>query len=75
LSGEITFKIGDTVRSAGPVPASTGAEAGRVLFLYTPGGARRLFEEMVERPVDPMNQEKFGPVALHGWEIVGPPPF
>jgi quercetin dioxygenase-like cupin family protein len=88
LSGEITFKIGDTVTVGGPgtcafMPRdvahawkSTGAEAGRVLFLYTPGGAGRLFEEMVKRPVDPMNQEKFGPVAaLHGWEIVGPPPF
>lgn len=51
LSGEITFKIGDTVTVGGPgtcafMPRdvahewkSTGAEAGRVLFLYTPGGA------------------------------------
>ncbi len=57
---------------------STGAETGRVLFLYTPGQAGRLFEEMVEPgrpPVNPMNPE-FGPVAeRHGWEMVGPPPF
>jgi quercetin dioxygenase-like cupin family protein len=56
LSGEITFKIGDTVTVGGPgtcafMPRdvahawkSTGAEAGRVLFLYTPGGAGKLFE-------------------------------
>jgi quercetin dioxygenase-like cupin family protein len=88
LSGEITFKIGDAVTVGGPgtcafmprdVPhawKSTGAEPGRVLFLYTPGGAGKLFEEMAERPVDPMNQQEFGAVAeRHGWKIVGPPPF
>ena len=88
LSGEITFKIGDAVTVGGPgtcafMPRdvahawkSTGAETGRVLFMYTPGRAGKLFEEMVERPVDPMNQQEFGAVAeRHGWEIVGPPPF
>jgi len=88
LSGEITFKIGDAVTVGGPgtcafmprdVPhawKSTGAETGRVLFLYTPGRAGKLFEDMVERPVDPMNQQEFGAVAeRHGWEVVGPPPF
>src|ERR1700740_197074 len=88
LSGEITFKIGDEVTVGGPgtcaflprdVPhawKSTGAETGRVLFLYTPGRAGKLFEEMTERPIDPMNQQEFGAVAeRHGWEIVGPPPF
>ena len=55
---------------------STGAEIGRVLFLYTPGRAGKLFEQMTERPVDPMNQQEFGAAAeRHGWEIVGPPPF
>src|SRR5216683_5627406 len=88
LSGEVTFKIGDAVTVGGPgtcafmprgVPhawKSTGAETGRVLFLYTPGRAGKLFEDMVERPVDPMNQQEFGAVAeRHGWEVVGPPPF
>ena len=88
LSGEITFKIGDEVTVGGPgtcafmprdVPhawKSTGAETGRVLFLYTPGRAGKLFEEMAERPVDPMNEREFGAVAeRHGWKIVGPPPF
>src|SRR5437588_2538380 len=80
LSGEITFKIGDEVTIGGPgtcafmpraVPhawKSTGAEIGRVLFLYTPGRAGKLFEEMAERPVDPINQQEFGAVAeRHGW--------
>src|SRR5262249_51373315 len=55
LSGEITFKIGDQINIGGPgttavmprdVPhawKSTGAETGRVLFLYTPGRAGGLF--------------------------------
>src|SRR5437660_12828754 len=71
LSGEITFKIGDqvTVGGAGTcafmprdVPhawKSTGIETGRVLFLYTPGRAGKLSEEMAERPVDPSNQQEF----------------
>jgi quercetin dioxygenase-like cupin family protein len=88
LSGEITFKIGDLVTVGGPgtcafMPRevahawkSTGAETGRVLFMYTPGRAGKLFEEMAERPVDPTNLREFGAVAeRHGWEIVGPPPF
>src|SRR5215204_4016801 len=61
LSGEITFKIGDTVTVGGPgtsafmprdVPhawKSTGAEPGRVLFLYMPGRAGGLFEELAGR--------------------------
>jgi quercetin dioxygenase-like cupin family protein len=88
VSGEITFKIGDAVSIGGPgtcafMPRdvahawkSTGAEAGRVVFLYTPGRAGKLFEEMTERPLDPMNLPEFGPVAeRYGWEFVGPPPF
>jgi quercetin dioxygenase-like cupin family protein len=88
LSGEITFKIGEEVAVGGPgtcafmprdVPhawKSTGAETGRVLFLYTPGGAGKLFEELAGRPpVDPMSEE-FGAIAeRHGWEMVGPPSF
>ena len=57
LSGEVTFKIGDEVTVGGPgtcafMPRgmphawkSTGAETGRVLFLYTPAGAGGLLEE------------------------------
>src|SRR2546426_3258093 len=90
LAGEITFKIGDEVTVGGPgtcafmprgVPhawKSTGAETGRVLFLYTPAGAgglleeqqrtHRLFASMTEREVAEMCQR-------HGWEIVGPTPL
>lgn len=88
LSGEITFKIGDEVTVGGPgtcafmprdVPhawKSTGAEPGRVLFLYTPGRAGGLFEELVHRPIGSVNNEEFTRVAeRHGWEVVGPPPF
>src|SRR6201987_5505340 len=57
LSGEIIFKIGDEITVGGPgtcaflprgVPhawKSTGAETGRVLFLYTPATAGGLTEE------------------------------
>ena len=57
LSGEITFLIGDDVTVGGPGTSvfmprgirhawkSTGADAGRVLFLYTPAGAGGLIEE------------------------------
>jgi quercetin dioxygenase-like cupin family protein len=90
LSGEVTFKIGDEVTVGGPgtcafMPRgmphawkSTGAETGRVLFLYTPAGAgglleeqqrtQRLFASMTEGEVAEMCQR-------HGWEIVGPSPL
>src|SRR4030088_1658938 len=57
LSGEITFLVGDDVTVGGPGTSafmprgvrhawkSTGAHAGRVLFLYTPAGAGGLIEE------------------------------
>ncbi|MBV8399944.1 MAG: cupin domain-containing protein [Acetobacteraceae bacterium] len=88
LSGEITFKIGDEVTVGGPGTCAflprgvahawknTGAETGRVLFLYTPASAGGFFEEQLARPSGSAN----GPEAnemrrRHGWEIVGPPPF
>jgi quercetin dioxygenase-like cupin family protein len=89
LSGEITFKIGDevTVGGAGSCAflpkgvahawKNTGADTGQVLFLYTPAGAGKFFEEQIERPLTgPAN----GPEAIalrerHRWEVVGPPPF
>ena len=90
LSGEITFKIGDRITVGGPgtsafmprdVPhawKSTGSEPGRVLFLYTPGRAGGLFEEMAGRTgvsATPDNAEFTRVAERHGWEIVGPPPF
>jgi quercetin dioxygenase-like cupin family protein len=63
LSGEITFKIGDDITVGGPgtcafmprdVPhawKSTGAEPGKVLFLYAPGRAGKFFEDScIARP-------------------------
>jgi quercetin dioxygenase-like cupin family protein len=53
LSGQITFKIGDAVTIGEPGTCAfmprdlahawkaTGAETGRVLFMYTPGGPER----------------------------------
>jgi quercetin dioxygenase-like cupin family protein len=88
LSGEITFLIGDKVTVGGPgscafmprtVPhawKSTGAETGRVLFLYTPAGAGKLFEEGVGHPIASFSDGEFEALARrHRWEVVGPPPF
>ena len=87
LSGEITFKIGDEVTVGGPgncaflprgVPhawKNTGAETGRVLFLYT-----RPVPAAFRGTVGAAGRVRNGPEAnemrrRHGWEIVGPPPF
>ena len=90
LNGEITFKIGDQITVGGPgttafmprdVPhawKSTGAEPGRVLFLYMPGRAGCLFEELAgHADIAPrLDDGEFVRIAeRHGWEIVGPPPF
>jgi len=88
LSGEITFKIGDEVTVGGPgscafVPRgvphawkNTGAETGRVLFLYTPAGAGGFFEELLGRPAGSIVGTEANEIRRrHGWEIVGPPPF
>ncbi len=88
LSGEITFLIGDKVTVGGPgscafmprtVPhawKSTGAETGRVLFLYTLADAGRLFEEGVGHPIASFRDGEFEALARrHRWEVVGPPPL
>ena len=88
LEGEVTFLIGDAVTVGGPgacafmprdVPhawKSTGAEPGKVLFLYAPGRAGKFFEDMLHRPAGPVSDQDFAQVGeRHGWEVVGPPPF
>lgn len=88
LSGEVTFKIGDEITVGGPgtcafmprdVPhawKSTGAEPGKVLFLYTPGRAGKFFEELLHRPIGSLSEQELAEVGdRHGWEVVGPPPF
>jgi quercetin dioxygenase-like cupin family protein len=90
LKGEVTFLIGDEVTVGGPgacafMPRgmrhawkSSGAENGRVLFLYTPARAGGLIEEqqrtgrnfasMTEREAAELRQR-------YGWELLGPSPL
>jgi quercetin dioxygenase-like cupin family protein len=90
LSGEVTFKIGDEVTVGGPgtcafmprgVPhawKSTGAETGKVLFLYTPAKAGGLIEEQQRtgRKFASMNERELADILRrHGWELLGPSPF
>jgi quercetin dioxygenase-like cupin family protein len=90
LSGEVTFKIGDEVTVGGPgtsafmprgVPhawKSTGAETGRVLFLYTPARAGGLIEEQQRtgRKFASMNEHELAEMLRrHGWELLGPSPL
>jgi quercetin dioxygenase-like cupin family protein len=88
LEGEITFLIGDevTVGGAGAyafmprgVPhawKNTGAEAGRLLFLYTPAKAGGLLEEQHRRDVASMSeQERAEQLQRSGWEICGSSPL
>src|SRR6266581_7104579 len=87
LSGEVTFLIGDEVTVGGPgtcafMPRgvrhawkSTGAETGRVLFLYTPATAGGLIEEQQRtgRTFAAMDEREAAELRRrHGWEIVGP---
>jgi quercetin dioxygenase-like cupin family protein len=90
LSGEVTFKIGDEVTVGGPgacafmprgVPhawKSTGAETGRVLFLYTPARAGGFIEEQQRtgRKFASMNERELTEILeRHGWELLGPSPL
>ena len=90
VSGEVTFRIGDAVSSHGPgecafVPRgaphawkSTGADTGRVLFLYTPARAGGLIEEQQRtgRKFASMNEHELADILQrHGWELLGPSPL
>jgi quercetin dioxygenase-like cupin family protein len=90
LSGEVTFKVGDALTVGGPgtcafmprgVPhawKNSGAETGRVLFLYTPARAGALFEEQVRthRAIASLTEQEATELRRrHGWEIVGPSPL
>jgi quercetin dioxygenase-like cupin family protein len=83
LEGEFTFKIGDEVTVGGPgtcafmprdIPhawKNTGAETGRVLFLYTPAQAGGYIEALADgHPMDSEERSKL--LERHRWEIVGP---
>ena len=90
LEGEVTFMIGDevTVGGAGAyafmprgVPhawKSSGAETGRVLFLYTPAKAGGLIEEQhrIQRNFAAMTErDRNDMLQRHGWELLGPSPL
>jgi mannose-6-phosphate isomerase-like protein (cupin superfamily) len=91
LSGEFSFKIGDEFSTGGPgtcvfmprgIPhawKNSGSETGRAFFIYTPGEAGKMFEEMSrrQRPVaEAMGDPELAQLARrYGWETVGPPPF
>jgi len=90
LSGEVTSKIGERVTVGGPgtcafIPRgvahawkNTGGDTARILFMYTPAGAGKWFEERNRSPdawaaMDDRERAEF--FRRHGWETVGPPPF
>jgi quercetin dioxygenase-like cupin family protein len=90
LEGEITCLIGDagTVCGAGGsifMPRgvrhawkSTGAEDGRVLFLYTPAKAGGLIEEQQNtgRGFSSMSKRELADLLeRHGWELFGASPL
>jgi quercetin dioxygenase-like cupin family protein len=90
LSGEVTFMIGGEVTVGGPgtcafmprgVPhawKNSGAETGRVLFLYTPAGAGAFLEEQqrTNRNVASMSEREATEFRRrYGWEIIGPSPL
>jgi len=90
LRGQFTFKIGDEVTTGGPgtcafVPRGAahawkniGAEPGLALFIYTPAGAGKLFEELkqTQRSLASMDAAELAEFFRnHRWEIVGPSPF
>src|SRR6266480_6586728 len=90
LSGEVTFLIGDEVTVGGPgacafMPRgiahawkSTGAETGRVLFMYAPAEAGKWFEDLqkLHRPVASVDPEEIAAIhRRYQWEIVGPSPL
>jgi quercetin dioxygenase-like cupin family protein len=90
LTGEFIFKIADKVTVGGPgtcafmprgVPhawKNTGPETGRALFIYTPAGAGKFFEDMtrMQPALSSMNDDEIATLFQeYRWEVVGPPPF
>jgi quercetin dioxygenase-like cupin family protein len=90
LSGEVTFLIGEDVTVGGPgtcafmprgVPHAwkgTGAEAGRVLFLYAPAAAGGLIEEQQQSGsgFSSMTEtERAAMLQRYGWQLLGRSPL
>ena len=51
---------------------NSGNEPGRVVFLYTPAGAGRFVEEMLDHPADGDLERR---LEEAGWEVLGPSPL
>ena len=51
---------------------NSGTTPGRVVFLYTPAGAGKFVEEMLDRPPDGELEER---LKEAGWEVLGPSPL
>jgi quercetin dioxygenase-like cupin family protein len=90
VRGEVAFMIGDKLTIAGQggsafVPCGvphawqyTGAEAGLVLFLYTPAKAGGLIEEQLRtgRKFGAMSEREVADICQrYGWQLLGPSPF
>jgi quercetin dioxygenase-like cupin family protein len=90
LSGEVTFKISDQVTVGGVGTCAfmprgvahawkvSGAEIGRVLFLYTPAVSGKMFEESqrLQRSVGSVLPHTVAELRRrYGIETVGPSPF
>jgi quercetin dioxygenase-like cupin family protein len=88
LSGEIMFKIGDQVTLGGPGTCAfmprgiahawktSGVEAGRILFLYTPAEAGKWFEELqrLQRPIASLDDAEVAQLRQRcHFELVRPP--
>ena len=84
LEGEFTFRIGEAVTTGGPgtcaflprnVPhawKNSGAQPGRVVFLYTPASAGRFVEGMLEPPA---GGDLTKQLEEAGWKVLGPNPL
>jgi mannose-6-phosphate isomerase-like protein (cupin superfamily) len=90
LGGEFSFKIGDSITRGGVgtwafMPRETphawknsGPGVGRALFMFTPGDAGKLFEELrrLQLPFMTADPAVIGPLLQrYGWEILGPDPL
>lgn len=86
LEGEFRFKAGDAMFWVSPggmvfgprcTPHSfqnVGDAPGRLLVIYTPSGAERLFEQYNDLPPGPVDPDMFSALAHTNWvELVGPP--
>jgi quercetin dioxygenase-like cupin family protein len=90
LSGEITFKIGDQISVGRPGACAfmprgiahawkiSGAEVGRILFIFTPAEAGEWFEELerLQRPIASLDDAEVKQLRQRcHFELVGSSPF